>query len=160
MKAKLLLVLAALPAIVLYTSCNKGDNVAPAIKPSDGTSQTINGGSGGVSAANTVFIDLSTDKQDSVARSTWDLGLYCGSDFKVMINNTTWAKATVLNKTDLAAVGASDTMAISFTQTYSATDYTFIDTVSGDLSKTIIPAVSATDAGNYVVILNLSLIHI
>ena len=138
---------------VLAYSCKKDDG-APPIIASNGTTQTLNGGSGGSGAVNSVFLDLSTDKQDSVARSSWDLGLYCGSDFKIIINHTTWAKATVLNKTDLNAVGAADTASISFAQTYTTADYAFIDTVKGDMSKTVIPAVSATDANNYVVIIN------
>ncbi len=153
MKRQLFFVLATAGCLSIAQSCKKDDAV-PMIPPSYGTTQTINGGTGGTGAVNSAFLDLSTDKQDSVLRSSWDLGFYCGSDFKVSINNTTWAKATVLNATDLAAVGAADTVNISFTQTYSTADYAFIDTISGDLSKTIIPAVSATDAANKVIILN------
>lgn len=153
MKRQLFFLLVAAVCLSIVQSCKKGESV-PVIPPSDGTTQTINGGSGGSSAVNSVFLDLSTDKQDSVLRSGWDLGFYCGSDFKVLLNNTTWAKATVLNATDLMAVGAADTANISFAQTYSTADYAFIDTISGDLSKTIIPTVSATDATNKVIILN------
>jgi hypothetical protein len=152
MKTKISTLLILTVSVITY-SCKKND-AAPAIVASTGTTQTINGGTGGASAVNSVFLDLSTDGQDSVARSSWDLGLYCGSDFKAIINNTTWAKAVVLNKTDLSTVGAADTMSISFAQTYSTADYAFIDTVKGDMSKTVIPAVSASDGNNSVVILN------
>lgn len=153
MKQNLFFILAVTSYMSFLYSCKKEDST-PVIKPSDGTTQTINGGTGGVNAANSVFLDLSADKQDSVLRSSWDLGFYCGVDFKVIINNTTWAKATVLSKTDINSVNATDTINLSLTQTYSASDYANIDTVSGDLSKTVIPAVSATDANNHVIILN------
>jgi len=139
--------------IVAAVSCTK-DEAAPAVVVSDGTTQTLSGGAGGASAVNSTFLDISTDKQDSVVRSSWDLGFYCGSDFRVVINNTTTALGKVLTKTDLTQVGAADTMGVSLAISYSASDFAMIDTITGDLTKTLIPAVSATDASNNVVILN------
>jgi hypothetical protein len=152
---KRLFSLVVIAAYIAGVSSCKKDTAAPTIIPSDGTSQTLSGGVGGANAYNSVFLDLSTDKQTSIVRNTWDLGFYCGADFKVIINNTTWAKGIVLTKTDLAGTGSADTVGISFAQSYSVADYTTIDTITGDMSKTVIPTISATDASNRVVILNL-----
>lgn len=135
-------------------SCDKDDKITIP-PPSDGKTETLNGGPGGANAANSVFIDLSTDKQDSVKRTAWDLGFYSGTDFRVIINNTTAATAKAINKTDLTQVTAADTagFADALALGQGAGTFAIIDDVEGDLSKTVIPALSATDADNKIYIL-------
>lgn len=137
-----------------FTACDKDDAVV--IPPaSTGQTTTLNGGVGGSVAANSVFVDFSTDKVDSVARASWDLGFYAGTDFRVVINNTTAATAKVINKTDLTQVTASDTTgfaeAMVFANGVGSLDN--IDDVTGDLTKTVISAISATEADNKIYIL-------
>lgn len=139
-------------------SCKKDRGVTLVIMPpSDGKTQSLSGGTGGANAVNSVFIDMSTDRQDSVLRSSWDLGFYGGADYRVILNYTTGAGAKVLAKNDLAQVTAADTvgltLAVSQTNPQPA-DLVYFDDASGTISQTAIPAVSAVDAENKVIILN------
>ncbi|MFT4033391.1 MAG: HmuY family protein [Siphonobacter sp.] len=123
---------------------------------SSGSTMKLNGGEGGSSAINSVFVDFSGNAQTSVARNSWDLGFYSGSDFRVVINGTTGATATALSKTDLTAVTADDTTSLTSVLILGQGQGTFdvIDDVEGDITKTVIQAVSATDSENPVYILN------
>jgi len=135
-------------------SCDKDDKITIP-PPSDGKTETLSGGAGGANAANSVFLDLSTDKQDSVNRTVWDLGFYSGAEFRVVINNTSAATAKVINKTDFAQVTIADTIgfADALALGQGAGTFAIIDDVEGDLSKTVISAISATDADNKIYIL-------
>lgn len=145
---------AVLAGCVVFASCKK-DSAPPLPPPSDGKTETMNGGGGGANAVNSVYLDLSTDKQDGIARTSWDLGFYCGTDFRVIINNTVAASAKAITKNDLTQVTAADTVGLSATLELGqgAGTLDIIDDVEGDLTKTVIPAVSATDADNKVIIL-------
>jgi hypothetical protein len=135
-------------------SCKKDDETIVITPPSSGKEQVLNGGTGGANAANSVFLDLSTDKQDSVARNAWDLRFYCGSDYRVTLNLTTAGTAKVLAKNDLTTVTAADTVgfAAAMALGQGAGTLDLIDDVDGDITKTVIAAVSATDADNKVYI--------
>jgi hypothetical protein len=128
---------------------------------SQGSNLTLNGlegsaGETGSAARLSVFMDFSSNKATSVARTSWDLGFYNGADFRVIINNTTGATAKAIDKTDLAAVAAADTVDLVNVLKLGFGQGTFdvIDDVEGDLSKTVIEAVSATAANNKVYIVN------
>lgn len=147
---------AAVLATSLMVSCKKETPVIIP-PPSEGTTTTLNGGTGGANAENTVFIDLSADLYTSVARKSWDLALYAGTDFRVVLNNTTSAGILVTTKTDLSQVGATDTIGLTLAVSQASPQpahFSFFDDINGDLAKTAIPAVSATEADNKVVILN------
>jgi HmuY protein len=152
-----------IPAAILvisFSSCKKDKDPIIIVPPSSGLQVQLNGIIGseaGSAAGNSVYLDLSADKTTAVARASWDLGFYSGADFRVILNNTASAGAKVLAKNDLTAVGAADTIGLTL-----ATDQfnplpeqlPYFDDISGSLSATVIPAVSATDASNNVVILN------
>ncbi|SEJ77044.1 HmuY protein [Dyadobacter sp. SG02] len=124
---------------------------------SDGTSIQLNGIAGsepGSSAANSVFLDLSANAQTPVLRSSWDLGFYNGADFRVTINGTNGASALVINKSDINAVSDKDFKTDSLAIGQGAGKLALVDDATGDLTKTVIAAVSATDADNKVYILN------
>lgn len=149
--------LLALAALLTLASCSNDDDPIPVTPPSEGDSFTLNGGTGGSAAVNSVFVDFSAPKQDSVKRASWDLGLAAASGFRVILNNTTSALARPLDKTDLNAVTAADTvgMVLAMNQAEpSADDFNMIDDIDGDLSKTRIAEVSATEGNNKVYILN------
>lgn len=148
-----------------FTACKKDSDPIIEVLPSDGSTLTLKGLIGteaGASAGNSVFVDFSADKQSSVAREAWDLGFYCGSDFRVILNNTVGATAIATLKTDLATVTAADTTllvtsgALALGQGLGS--MTAIDPVDGNtatyLGNTVIAAVSATDADNKVYIVN------
>lgn len=147
--------LTAICLVVLMPSCERDDNPIPDVPPSDGTTMKLNGGEGGSSAENTVFVDLSTDKQSAVKRSAWDLGFYNGDDFRVILNNTAGASAVSIDASDLNQVSASDVDLAELSIALGTPGaFDNVDDLTGDLSKTIIPAISATDADNKVFIIN------
>lgn len=147
-------------SVAVY-SCSKDDTSnVPVIPPSNGdTAYVLNGLIGtedGSQAGNSVFADLSTPAQTAVARTKWDLGFYCGTDFRIIINNTTGATAAALAKTDLTQVTAADTAGFKakLAVGQGAGNFSIIDNVDGKIDSTVIAAVSATDASNLVYIVN------
>jgi hypothetical protein len=148
---------AAAIVFTAMTSCKKERAIIVITPPSDGKTQTLSGGAGGANAVNSVFVDFSTNRQDSVLRSSWDLGFFGGADFRVVLNYTASAGAKVTTKNDLAQVGAADTIGLTLAVSQTnplPSDLPFFDDASGNLSQTAIPAVSANDADNKVIILN------
>ena len=147
----------ALGAFVL-TSCKKDEDPIIIVPPSSGASVQFDGLVGteaGSSAGKSIYMDLSSNTPTGVARKSWDLGFYSGADFRVIINNTTTATAKVINKTDLAAVTVADTVGFNGLVTgFNATSWALVDDSSANITKTVIPEVSATDANNKVVIIN------
>ncbi|GAB3319267.1 hypothetical protein GCM10027299_11650 [Larkinella ripae] len=123
---------------------------------SAGSSLKLEGGEGGASAVNSVFVDFSNNSQKTAARASWDLGFYGGTDFRVIINGTTGASAKELTKNDLAQVTAADTTGLRNLLILSQGTGSFenVDDVEGDLTKTVIKTISATDAENKVYIIN------
>jgi HmuY protein len=104
-----------------------------------------------------VYLDLSTEKTTSVLRSSWDIGLYTGADFRAILNITAVAGAKVTNKYDLSLVGAADTIGLSLTTsqfTPATTDLAYFDNINGDLTQTVIPAISPIESQNPVIIVN------
>ncbi len=157
MKSKLAYLMLAAGVATVMNACKKDDAGVVIAQPSEGTTVSFNGGSGGSNATNAAYVDLSTDKADSVKRSSWDLGFYCGTECRVILNNTTSAGAKVLTVTDLATVGAADTIGLTLATSQTAPDATqlaYFDAINGTLSGTVIPAISATAAENKVVIIN------
>ena len=62
-----------------------------------------------------------------------------------------------LHNNNLTAVGAADTIGLTLTTSQFnplPEQLAYFDNIAGDLTKTVIPAVSATDADNKVIILN------
>lgn len=156
MKNKILFV--AFFSVVFAFSCKKtADIVVVVPPPTDGKIMSLSGGSGGGNAANTVFVDMSNARQDSVKRASWDLAFYTGSEFRVLLNQTTGAGAKVTNKTDLAQVTATDTIGLTLSTNLldpQPTDLAYFDDLSGNISQTVIPVISAVDSDNKVIILN------
>jgi hypothetical protein len=128
----------------------------------------INGG--GALFPNTVFIDLSANRQSAIARTSWDLAFSSTADeFRVLLNSPNGMMARALTKTDLAAVTAADTVgfgaqlslgavfnAISETTipSWTSSALSWVDDPAGDKTKTAIAAISATASENKVYIIN------
>lgn len=119
---------------------------------------TINGG--GAAFPNKVFIDLSANRQNPVLRTNWDLGFYTGSDdYRVILNSSAAMMAKQISKNDLNSVTAADTLGfaaeVAFSQFAPTTaSLPYIDYPNGDITRTAIATVSATDADNKVYIVN------
>lgn len=143
---------------VVLLACKKDADPIIVVPPSTGSQIQLNGLVGnepGSSAGNSVFADFSTDVQTAVERKSWDLGFYTGSDFRVILNNTTSATAKGLLKNDLTLVNDADTIGLNqLALGFDAESMELVDNVHGDLTKTVIAAVSAVDADNKVYIVN------
>lgn len=121
---------------------------------SAGSSLKLNGGEGGSSAINSVFVDFSNNAQTAIARNSWDFGFYSGDAFRVIINNTAGASVWPVNKTDLAQVTSKDVVADSLAVGQAVGSFKLYDNVNGDITKTAIAEVSATDANNKVYVVS------
>jgi len=118
----------------------------------------INGG--GATYPNKVFIDLSANRQTPIERTKWDLGFYSGDEYRVILNSSVAMMAKKIDKNDLNAVVAADTTGFSTTVIFNQAEpspaaLAYIDYPDGDLTKTAIAEVSATDEENKVYIVNM-----
>jgi hypothetical protein len=102
---------------------------------------------GGALQPNQVYVDLSSGTLTNVARNSWDLGFYSGAEFRVVLNNSVKMSAKQLETTNIDEVQLSDDAMIINQGSGSATQ---IDDPTGDILKTTIAEVSATDANNKV----------
>ena len=147
-------------ATLAFAACKKDVDPIFIVPTSAGAEIKLNGIAGteaGSAAGNAVYLDLSGERQTPVLRAGWDLGFYCGADFRVILNNNSSAAAKVLTKNDLTTVVAADTIGLTLATSQTnplPQQLAWFDNVAGDLTKTVIPAVSATDADNKVIILN------
>jgi hypothetical protein len=149
---------AAAVTSVLFIACKK--DIDPILVGSPGLQVQFNGIIGseaGSSAGNSVYIDFSTNTMTTAARASWDLGFYCGTDFRVILNSTTGAGAKVLAVSDLSQAGSADTIGLTLSVNQAnpqPPDLAYFDDIAGAVTGTVIPEVSATDASNKVVIIN------
>jgi hypothetical protein len=114
--------------VSLFSACKEEEIIINVVPPSVGRTLTLSGIStteSGVNARNSVFVDMSKDLQSSVLRTSWDLGFYCGSEFRVILNHSTGATAIQLDKTNLSDVNLDDVAALPE------------DSVSLDLGKSL-----------------------
>ncbi len=159
MKIQKLMMVALVAAI--FTGCKDDEDPIIVVPPSDGSSNVefsgLAGTESGANAGNVVYLDMSKDKNTAVLRSSWDLGFYSGSDFRVILNNQTSAGAKATTKYNLADVTAADTIGLTLAinqMAPSSADFALFDSIQSPVSRTVVPAISATDAQNPVIILN------
>lgn len=144
---------------VILTSCSKNDDPIVVVPPSDGSTLTLNGIAGsepGTSAANAVYVDFSKDAALNINRDSWDLGFYTGSEFKVILNAGNASSAKKIDKNDLNQVTPADITPSALVAYQGSGTLDLIDdpTKPSILTRTVIDAVSATDADNEVYIIN------
>lgn len=145
---------------VAFVSCKKDKDPVIVIPPSSGSTIITNGLVGsesGANAGNSVYFDLSTNKQTSLERKSWDLGFYGGNEFRVTLNNTASAGAKVTTKTDLATVSSADTVGLTLAVSQFApapAHFAFFDALDGSLTGTVIPEIPANAADSKVIIIN------
>ena len=121
---------------------------------SGGTEMTLNGGAGGASAMNSVYVDLSNNSQISIDRKSYDLLFNAGPEFRVLLNNAAGWAVVKVNKTDINAVTEADVTAAQMQIGYGFGNLNMIDDVEGDITKNAMGEVSATDADNKVFVIN------
>lgn len=121
---------------------------------SGGTEMTLNGGIGGSSAVNSVYVDLSNNTQISIDRKSYDLQFASGTNFRVLLNYAGGLGAVKINKTDLNSVTAADVTAAQMQIGYGFGNLTMIDDIEGDITKNAMGVVSATNDDNKVFVIN------
>ncbi len=146
-------IIITLTLFVFATSCTKSTLEDVTIVASEGNDMTVSGllggESSGAAAGNLVFIDFSKDQQTPLERAKWDLGFYCGTQNRVIINNSTAAMAVVIDKTNLDDVTAADVAGQTFEVDITdpnPTTFSKIDDLGGDLSKTVIPEITTLES--------------
>ncbi|MDR6762593.1 hypothetical protein J2Y38_002804 [Flavobacterium sp. 2755] len=108
-------------------------------------------GVGGPTQPNQVFVDLSSGKMTAVPRVSWDLGFASGTDFRVIINHTVRMSAKQTTSVNIDEVQAEDaTMLVN-----GSGSTTQVDDPAGDITKTAIASISATDSDNKVYVINM-----
>lgn len=123
---------------------------------STGTAMELQGGDGGASAVNAVYVDLSNNTQTSVARKSFDLKFYTGADFRVLLNNYAgWATLNT-NSTDINAVKESTVNLDALKIGFGMGALSLIDDIEGDITKNAMGQVAATDADNKVFLVSLA----
>lgn len=106
---------------------------------------------GGAGAPNAIFADLSSGTNVSAVRTSWDLGFYTGTEFRVGLNNSVKMSAKQLTTTNIdETVASDDTMLIN----QGSGALSQIDEPQG-LAEGLVINVSANDADNKVYLVNL-----
>lgn len=120
---------------------------------STGGKLTLEGNDGAEKYANMVYVDLSNNSQIQIKRKSWNLGFYCGDEFRVILNSSYTTVAVASEKTDFAAVTLEDAQkapniaAGAMSEDFSAD---WIDDVEGDLTKTAFGMIAENAAENKV----------
>ena len=154
--------LVAFSGLLLWCSaCKKENTVFNDVIPLQADTMILSGIAGseaGEIAGNSVFVDLSKGVQSSFIRRNWDLGLYTGTEFRVILNHSVGATALKLDKTDMNLVTSADSTAALTTALTLGQNTTNVDPFGGIfenyLANTVIDEVSATDAENHVYMIN------
>lgn len=137
------------------SSAFKGTNNTLTLKfgsiVSSGSQLTLEGKTTASNYANGVYVDFSNNKQTSIDRKSWNLALYSGTEFRVVLNQGFQATAKALAKTDISTVGYADTVGIWLNHDINdPATKSLVDAWDGDLTKTAFAPVSATEAENKV----------
>lgn len=118
------------------------------------SSKTITPAIGGNTFPNNVYVDLSSGATTTVERTSWELGFYSGTDYRVVLNpaiNKFAVKQLATNNIDEVQTADANVT----TGNYEASGAAYIDNPYGNLSGTSIAEISATDADNKVYLVNL-----
>ena len=113
---------------------------------------------GGPNEGNQIYIDLSTELVTKVARDSWDLGFYGGSDSRVAINGSLYMAVKNLNVTNIDAVTLASVQSFQSqvaVGTFDPTNINYIDAPNGNITQTSISAISENDDDNKVYLLNM-----
>lgn len=112
---------------------------------------------GGSDFTHQAFLDLSKISQTNIDKYTWDLGFYSGTNHLVILNNSAGMMAQQIDKNDLAAVTAEDTVGFAAAQNFGAFNgdaVDWVDAPDGNLDSLALGKVSSTAADNMVFIVS------
>ncbi len=119
---------------------------------SEGTSSFImSGKTEGTSPSNygnVVYVDLSNSTTFAADRKSWNLGFKSGADFRVILNHAYQGVAFTSGKTDITTVTEADAASVDLGFAAGGGSLSYIDDISGDLTKTAIAEIKAGDGDN------------
>ena len=144
----------AILGFLMLGSCKRQDAPIPKIKPSDGNKLTLDGGPGGSYAENAVYVDLSTDKQFAIKRSSWNLGFHCGAAFSVILNSSMDMSAMVTNSTDIKSVNKTNFDVEQLKLDIKPEKLKIYDDTLGRLNQNVIAEIKANANDNKVYVIN------
>lgn len=119
---------------------------------SQGSQLTLEGKTSSSPYANSVYADLSANKQNPVNRKSWNLGFSGGSQFRIVLNPAYQTTAAATTKTDINSVTLADAdLVLNLDHDISNPATSVLsDAWTGELNKTVFAEVSANTAENKV----------
>ena len=143
----------------IVTSCVSEDATPVRIPPIEGSVLTLNE-KADPTEANQFWIDLSSGNMKQTHRELWDLGFYCGDEFRLMLNSSlVMSVGKIENVTDINAVNSETVKDLQdLVQAANFTDNAhYVDNPNGDIvnQTTGIAPISADDSQNNVYLLNM-----
>ncbi|SDQ06291.1 HmuY protein [Chryseobacterium soldanellicola] len=136
------------------------DNEDPVIvAPSDGA--RVDPNVGGATQPNQVWIDLGTDNETVTKRTDWDLALYSGSAFKVVLNSSIMmAAGKIPNATNIDLVTEASLTTLKDqvqVANFNPANEAYIDDVNGNFPAgyTAIGEIKADDSENGIYLVNM-----
>lgn len=145
-------------AVFSVQSCVKEDDEPIKIPPIEGAVVAPN--MGGEREPNQVWIELASNTVKETHREAWDLGFYCGDEFRVMLNSSLVMSAgKIENAFDIDAVNSQSVAALkTLVQAANFQDNSqYIDNPNGEIltQTSAIGEVKADDSQNNVYLLNM-----
>ncbi len=142
-----------------FVSCIHEDDTPVKIPITDGAVLTLNE-EADPTEANQIWVELSTGNITKTHREIWDLGFYCGDEFRVMLNTSLiMSVGKIENATNIDAVNSGNIGNLkTLVQVANFTDNSkYIDNPNGDITKqtTGIAEISTNDNSNNVYLLNM-----
>ena len=144
---------------VISTSCIREDNTPVKIPAFDGGVLTLNE-KADPHEAEQIWIDLNTGKFTKTHRELWDLGFYCGDEFRVILNSSlVMSVGKIENAYNINTVNSQNIGNLkSLVQVGNFTDNSkYIDHPNGDITNQItgIDEINVNDNFNGVYLLNM-----
>lgn len=140
-------------------SCINDNEDPVVVAPSDGA--RVDPNVGGATQPNQVWFDFGTDTEILTKRTDWDLALYSGNEFKVVLNSSIMmAAGKIPNATNIDLVTEASVTALQ-TQVqvanFNPANVAFIDDVKGDFpaGSTAIEEIKASESENAVYLVNM-----
>lgn len=122
---------------------------------SSGSQLTLEGKTTASNYSNSVYVDLSNNVQTPIDRKSWNLGFENGAEFRVILNQAYQSTTAAVNRTDFAAFVISDTTGIHLNHDIEdPATAALVDSWDGDLTKTAIAPISATESENKIYLLS------
>lgn len=140
-------------------SCINDNEDPVAVAPSDGA--RVDPNVGGATQPNQVWLDLGTNTEIITKRTDWDLALYSGGQFKVVLNSSIMMGAgKIPNATNIDQVTEASVAALKNqvqVANFNPSNEVYIDDVKGNFPAgyTAIEEIKADDAQNAVYLVNM-----